>query len=238
MTNREHDHWIAQLSDHLNGDLGRADARALEHHLAGCVSCRAVRDDLADIVARARALPDVAPSRDLWPGIRSALANLEEDGSEAQVIRFPGSGARATRGFWMTLPQLAAAAVVLLVVSVSATWWAGAGVASRVAGSDDVGPSAPATVTPAADVAAPSPGLARDLSTLEQLFARSRGALDPNTVRILDKNLGVIQRAIDESVDALAVDPGNAFLKDHLERTYREKADFLREVTTMAAWEG
>ena len=48
----------------------------------------------------------------------------------------------------------------------------------------------------------------------------------------------MIQRAIDESVRALTVDPNNPFLRDHLDRAYREKADFLREVNAIVGWEG
>lgn len=76
------------------------------------------------------------------------------------------------------------------------------------------------------------------MATLESILAEARARLDPQTVRILDKNLGVIQRAIDESVRALAVDPDNAFVRSHLERAWREKADFLREASRISAWEG
>ncbi len=69
-------------------------------------------------------------------------------------------------------------------------------------------------------------------------MAAERGRLEPNTVRILEKNLGVIERAIDESRRALAVDPGNAFLREHLDRTYREKLDYLREAAGIADWTG
>jgi hypothetical protein len=55
-------------------------------------------------------------------------------------------------------------------------------------------------------------------------------------VRILEKNLAVIDRAIRESVAALAVDPGNEFLVDHLEGAYRRKVDYLREATALLSW--
>ena len=71
------------------------------------------------------------------------------------------------------------------------------------------------------------------LISLCQVLAEARTRLDPGTVRILEKNLQVIERAIDDSKRALAVDPENAFLKDHLAGAYREKASYLREATDL-----
>lgn len=235
MNERHHEEWVLQLSDYLDGDLETARAQALEVHLAECASCRGILADLRDIVAQAGALGGVEPSRDLWPSIARAIA---PDQGPARVIPFPGAAGRARRrpGLFVTGPQLAAASVVLVLASAAATWWAGIGLAGQ-------GAAAPAGVTPPSaalvdDRAAPSPELAEELATLEAVLADARHRLDPNTVRIVEKNLGVIQRAIDESARALAVDPANAFLREHLQRAYREKAAFLREVGAIVDWEG
>jgi hypothetical protein len=84
----------------------------------------------------------------------------------------------------------------------------------------------------------PAPDLAVELASLEAVLEQARSRLAPNTVRILEKNLGVIERAIQESRRALEVDPGNEYLRQHLDRAYRDKADFLREVAYITAWEG
>lgn len=233
MNDHRHEAWVLQLSDYMDGDLDGTVKEALEAHLAECGSCRAVLRDLREIVARAGALEGIEPARDLWPGISEAMGG---GGEEARVIQFPTSG-RATRrpGFLLTAPQLAAASVALMLVSAGATWWAGAGMGAR----GPAGPlPAPAAEVTMAAVAAPPPELAEELEALEAVLAQARDRLAPETVRILEKNLGVIQRAIDESRDALAVDPANGFLRDHLQRAYRDKAAFLREVGTIVAWEG
>ena len=87
-----------------------------------------------------------------------------------------------------------------------------------------------------ADVADPPPDLARELSALESVLGEAKERLDPTTLRILEKNLQVIERAIEDSRHALAVDPGNAFLRRHLEATYREKVDYLRETRDLMEW--
>lgn len=234
MSDPRHEEWTLLLSDYLNGDLAEDEARSVEAHLTECASCRGVLADLRELVAQAGALGEVLPSRDLWPAIAQATRPPVEGG--AQVIAFPGQGlGRRTSGLFLTGRQLAAASVVLVFVSAAATWFAG----SRLAPA--AGPAAvaaPSVVTMVDDAGAPPPDLVGELAALEAVLTEARGRLDPNTVRILEKNLGVIQRAIDESAQALAVDPSNAFLRDHLERAYREKAAFLREVTTIVDWEG
>ena len=235
MTREDHGRWLDQLSEYLDGGLSPEEARALDDHLSECGSCREALAGLRDVVARARELGPVEPERDLWPGIAGAIGAPPRR-AEGDVIALPGTVRRPRRmGVYLTVPQLAAAAAVLVLFSGAATWWAGAGVAVR--GGSPAAPAGSAAVF-AADAPGPSPELARELASLEAALDAARASLDPNTVRIVEKNLAVIQRAIDESLRALEVDPGNPFLRDHLEQAYREKADFLREATRMAAWEG
>lgn len=230
MTNDDHDRWVEQLSEHLDGGLPAEESRALEVHLAGCAECRQTLADLRDIVARAHELGPVEPARDLWPGIAEALGR-------PHVIAFPGTRRHAVpRGLFLTVPQLAAAASVLALLSALATWWAGPGLGARGAVPDVPADEAP--VGMAATSLGPAPDLARELSALESVLAEARSRLDPNTVRILEKNLGVIERAIGESRSALEMDPGNEYLRQHLDRAYRDKADFLREVALITEWEG
>lgn len=230
MIAEDHERWLERLSDHVDGALTREESDALEAHLAGCGSCRQALADIRDIVGRARALGPVEPERDLWPGIADAIG-------PPRVIAFPATRSRpAPRGLFLTVPQLAAAAAILILFSAAATWWAGPGVGAREVASAAPGGGVPASVARLG--VAPPPELARELAALEGVLDEASARLDPNTVRILEKNLGVIERAIEESVRALEVDPSNAFLRDHLERAYREKADFLREAALISGWEG
>lgn len=243
MIRQDHTRWLDRLSDHLDGALAPDEAREMDAHLSECASCREALAGLREIVAAARALPPVPPARDLWPEIAGAIGAPVARAAGADVLAFPGPPTPAPaerragrRGWVFTAPQLAAAALVLMSISAAATWWAGVGVGTRDAVPAAAGPAL--AVTMAADGSAPPPELAAELATLEGVLAEARARLDPHTVRILEKNLGVIQRAIDESVRALAVDPDNAFVRAHLERAWREKAEFLREASRISGWEG
>ena len=104
------DAFTDRLSDYLDDELGEADRRALEQHLAGCDDCRVTLSELRAVVARAASLPDRAPDVDLWFGV-------------AQRI---GPGRRSNRRFSFTfsftLPQLAAAVLAVIVLSTAAIW--------------------------------------------------------------------------------------------------------------------
>lgn len=67
------------------------------------------------------------------------------------------------------------------------------------------------------------------------MLAAGRNTLDSGTVRVLEQNLALIDRAIGDAQRALAADPGNAYLNAHLARTMRQKLDLLRHAATLAA---
>jgi hypothetical protein len=227
------------MSAYLEGELPAATRAALAAHVEACAPCRAVLEDLQALVVEARSLGDSEPSRDLWPDIAQAIGGADTQGRggagddviqlfEARRTAPPVSGVQ------FTIPQLAAASVALVLASAAITWWVGPGVAPRAEGTPP--PESPAAFVE--DVGGPPPDLASELQELERVLEVARSRLDPNTARILEKNLGVIERAIDESKRALTVDPGNAFLMNHLDRAYREKATYLREAASIAEWIG
>ena len=67
------------------------------------------------------------------------------------------------------------------------------------------------------------------------MLEADRGTLDTTTVRIIEQNLAVIDRAIADARRALAADPGNAYLNAHLAGTMRRKIDLLRRAATIVA---
>ena len=238
MMSERHERWMDRLSEYLDGDLSETDRVALDEHLAECAACRGVLADLRAVVAEARRLDGVAPERDLWPDIAAAIRSpAASAGARADVIQLPTAHRVAkASGIFLTVPQLAAASIVLAMVSAAATLWAGPGLGSAPVREAQRPATEQVAFPVAAEAGEPSPELSAELRTLEQSLAVARERLEPNTVRILEKNLGVIQRAIDESRRALALDPGNEFLRDHLDRAYRDKADYLRQAAGLADW--
>jgi hypothetical protein len=242
MMGEYHREWTDQFSDYLSGDLDEAARARIDEHVTDCVRCREVLTGLTQVVAMARDATELEPPRDLWPAVAasldsaSGLAGRGDDG----VITLPTARDRPV-GLMLSRSQLALAASFLVALSVSGTWWAASGGAADpvAAGSATGLDASPATVV---STAADEPGipvaLADQLRVLEDVMTSARAALDPATVQVLERNLMVIETAITDSRDALASDPGNAFLMEHLERMYRRKVIYLQEAVRVAEWAG
>lgn len=62
-----------RLADYLEGELAPVNRRMVEEHLASCLRCSALLRDIEGIRADASALPELAPSKDLWDGIAQRI---------------------------------------------------------------------------------------------------------------------------------------------------------------------
>ena len=69
---------------------------------------------------------------------------------------------------------------------------------------------------------------------LTRALATERDRLRPETVALLERNLGAIDAAIRESRDALARDPGNVELRGLFAAAARQKVELLRWATRVA----
>ncbi|HEX9108666.1 MAG TPA: zf-HC2 domain-containing protein [Longimicrobiales bacterium] len=71
------------------------------------------------------------------------------------------------------------------------------------------------------------------VSDMERLLRRERSRLQPETVKVLEASLADIDRAIAEARRALARDPANVYLNDHLAESMRLKLELLRTATAL-----
>lgn len=222
------DQWTDRLSEYLDGALDRATRGGLEAHLASCAACRATLDELRRVVARAQALDDRPPAADLWPQVAARIGLAPAAPSVVDLA------ARRARRFSFTVPQLVAAAVALVLISGGAVWLGGrAGTRGPVetpAPDEDLAPLVVNTGNQPLDA-----HYAAQVADLERALERGRGRLDTTTVRVIEKNLGIIDRAIREAQSALAADPANSYLHLHLAQEMRRKLELLRQAATIAA---
>lgn len=218
------DRWTDQLSEYLDDELPAADRAALEAHLTSCAECSAVLADLRTVVARAGALEPSGPGRDLWPGIAASIgARPPAQFSVVPLAR------RAEKRWSFSLPQLAAAAVLLMTLS-GGTVWLLQSPANAPAGIAVTRPASP-TAIPAGATATQS--YAAAVADLERVLADGRNQLDTATVRVIQQNLVAIDNAIAQAQQALNADPANMYLNTHLAETMRRKLDLLRQAATL-----
>ena len=217
------DQWTERLSEYLDGELAPVEQTAFEAHLAACEGCRTTLDELRRVVTNARALDDRPPAADLWPAVAARIGLSARSKQRAVVRRFS-----------FTVPQLAAASVVLALVSGGAAWLL---VRRGITEAPPVVISGPPPA-PALLNASAYPGDVRfdaQVADLERALARGRGRLDTATVRVIEKNLGIIDRAIRDAQSALAADLANAYLNQHLAQETRRKLELLRQAATLAS---
>jgi anti-sigma factor RsiW len=211
-----------RINDLLDGLLPRDVAAAAEAHLDACPACRETAARLRLLAAEVGALPrSVMPERDLWPSLRAELAR--RGGA-------PASDARAwRRRSWGYRSALAAAAVLLCVVSLAIGRHLAADRATRVARTR---PAPAASLFPAALVSVER-DYQRAAAELRASLDAQRAALAPETIARVERSLDVIDDAIAEARQALMQDPGNQALADMLAATYGRKLDLLRRASEL-----
>jgi predicted anti-sigma-YlaC factor YlaD len=218
MTNR--DPWTARLSEYVDGELAADERLELERHLGGCGECRTIVADLGRLRDLTGTLTDREPERDLWPAINARIAGA------ARVLPL-------RRRWTFTLPQLATAAALLLVVGAGGAVIALRGTAAPgtpgpvVMGSTDSG------TVPIALAASAS--FDHAVADLERVLDERRDRLDTATVRVLEQSLRTIDRAIAQARAALATDPNDPYLNAHLAETMRRKLNLMRRAVTLVA---
>ncbi len=72
------------------------------------------------------------------------------------------------------------------------------------------------------------------IAELQSALDQRRSTLDSSTVRVVEQNLAIIDKAIADARTALATDPSSQYLNTYLASTMRRKVDFLRRVNSLA----
>jgi anti-sigma factor RsiW len=216
------DAFVDRLSEYLDGELTTAERASVDAHLAECADCRTTLGELRRVVARAAGVQDSAPDRDLWPGVAARIGT-----GRARVSVFRRA---FTSRLSFTVPQLAAASLALMVLSGGLVWMARSG--------DPRADFQPLSAETTSDAGT---GLGRltpeqydqTVAGLEKTFESKRAALDPDTLRLLDRNIAETNRAIEAGQQALAADPANADAKTKLAKARQRKLSLLH----LAVWE-
>jgi len=244
------DRFDAAISDYLESTLDPAARAALESHAVRCDRCRALLADVSAITTSAAALPELEPSRDLWPGIVDRIA--------APVVTLPVAGRRAAdrsfvRPWYLEPAPLAAAAALLIAATVSVTLLATRTSPSGPSTVASTGASTPDTqsVDSLPAIPAPAPRVknvgskpnvvpvqqiyASEIAELDSIVRDRRSQLDTGTVAVIEKNLRIIDQAIAQSRAALARDPNSGFLHNQLNNALNQKIALLRTVALLPA---
>jgi anti-sigma factor RsiW len=203
------------MDDYVDGTLPEREATALGEHLDVCAACRESEADMRRLLAEASALPrELEPARDLWPEVKA---------------RIEGRAAAPTVSAERPIPflRLAAAAAALVVVTSAATLWL---MRDRTAPPAVNGfHSAPAMVS----LKASEPDYLKARKALLASLQARRSRLSPETVKVIDENLAVMDQALRNMKKALDKDPGNRGLAVMIEDTYRQEIALLMQAASL-----
>jgi len=225
-----------RMHDLLDGLLTADEAARSEAHLEACAPCRVEYGALRDVVEGLRGLPTEARAPEgAWQAIEARIA---AEGSapgmgEAEVLPFPRAAA-ARRRLSFTLPQLAAAAVLVALVSAGSVWMALTGRPGAAPSSTPLATAPAAEPDGSAARMAASGEVAYDaaLMELQDLVEENRELLAPETREALDRSLETIDAAIDDIRTALQKDPNSELLARLLINQQRSKLRVLGQAAT------
>ena len=246
----EHEEWTDKLSDYLDDELTPDERYAVESHLQGCAACARVLEELKAVAARARAIESRPPDGDLWPVVAARI-----DARQAgRVVHMPTLSERQRvegRRFSFTMPQLAAASLLIAAMSGALAWRVSrqssvvsrqAAVVSPQSTGDGRLPTEDSTLREglaerpdAVPVSLADAQYDAAVADLEKALKAGRSRLDPQTITIVERNLQTIDEAIRQAREALAVDPANTYLSGHLLDARRRKLDLLRRAAELTS---
>jgi hypothetical protein len=199
-----------------DGSLPHHRRTDVEAHVAECAACAADVARLQALMTRLEQRPDLphAELDALWPGIRSRI--------ERDKIAPLGAAATARRARSRTrLAVMVAGVAAALVLAFTI------GRESRPQADDIVTPGI--GTTPVVSVADSSRIYQQEVEALLEELELRRSTMRPATAATVDRDLRIIDGAIDELTDALARDPDNPALRQLLAASYRQKRDLLKQ---------
>lgn len=212
------------IAAYVDGELGPLEERAVERHLEGCPGCAALVADLRTVRAAAFTLDRREPPADMFARIQARLADAPP-APPRRILAWPNS--RSAWGTW-----LAAAAALLIATTL------GLMPLLRPAtspGNDGDTPTDPTALVDSvqADLEAAEQHYDRAIQGLEQIAKSDTAELDPQVAAVLQKNLQVVDQAIDESRAALKTQPSSATAQEGLFEAMRTKVALLQQTVEL-----
>ena len=216
------------ISDFLDGSMSQQDRSTLSQHLEECLGCADIRNDLNSIVSYCRENRGVyeAPpnERAMWLRIRNVIEaeNLATDASLEPHPRMSWF----QRTWELSIPQLAAlAAAIILVVSLSTIVgvrrWQSSGQPTTTLTADNV--------TAADSVRSRIARQQQAIDYWNQRVEFNKSRWEPEMRETFDRNLKVIDEAVNTSFDSLTRNPHDEVSEEMLNAALNEKLALLKE---------
>jgi hypothetical protein len=220
------------IHDLIDGSITQRDEFTLNTHLRECLNCESVRQDLASIVDFSRTQRGIyeAPPNEqaLWLRIRNTIeaelpsrVNTNTEGPSF-LSRWLG------RSWELSLPQLAASAVaIVLLVSLATVVglrrWGGYGTPTIVAG----------TQAEATDLSDRFFQRRQVIDYWNQRVELNKARWSPEMRETFERNLKVIDQAVADSMNELKRNPHDEVSEQMLNESLNDKLALLKEFSDL-----
>jgi anti-sigma factor RsiW len=221
-----------ELGDLVDDTLAPERVSAVEAHVSTCLRCRATVADFTAIRAATRTLEPQMPAARVWTSIAAALEQEQQRRAADATQALPTKWWRLTGGALAWKPLMAAAAMV--VVLFGGTWlaWHDASTpAGRQATTTATTAGTPSTVE--AEVQLAEQHYSTAIGDLEKVTQAESGSLDPDTAKVMQANLAVIDQAIGQSREALHSEPASTVAQESLFDALRSKVQLLQDTVAL-----
>jgi anti-sigma factor RsiW len=222
------------LSDFVDGSLAADAQQNVETHLTGCADCAEARNDLSAIVGfclEQRGEYDPVPNeRALWLRISNMIEAGQPSATPSTIPANAGWWFRLMNQSWrLSFPQMAAAAIVIMVVSMVALIGArslnltGSGI--RQAG-----------FVPSVSTTSVTDRYRQQQQVIAYWNERvelNKARWNPQMRETFDKNLSVIDAAVNESMRQLTQNPHDEVSEEILNAALNDKAELLKEFAAL-----
>lgn len=225
------------VSDFVDGSLNRQDFATLNTHLDECLECGCVRDDLKAIVSfcrEQRGQYEAPPNqRALWLRIRNVIESSSSSGNDSAVPVKQRTGWLSRMGHrsWeLTFPQLAGSVAAIIVVVALATGFSVHQFGAKVFGPSGRGSEQMVSLSGA--TAFPEDRIRQQqqaISYWNQRVEMNKARWSPQMRETFDRNLKVIDQAVNDSLAELRRNPQDEVSEEMLNAALNDKMQLLRE---------
>ncbi|HWP42610.1 MAG TPA: anti-sigma factor [Blastocatellia bacterium] len=212
------------ISEYIDGTLELGEQTKVENHLADCEPCRAVRDDLLQLVHFSRQLPLHTPSSAVWTRIRAQI-EMERPATAWARARSWLDRLR-DRHFDLSLQQLAAsAAVLVLIVFASALMLRNGSSDTADLGSSQQSASGTLKKTPLSN--AEIQQIEQRIDQLKESVEQRKVSWQPELRVAFDRNMYYVEQSLLECRKQLNGNPDDEIAQELMLNAYREKVRLL-----------
>jgi anti-sigma-K factor RskA len=217
-------HCQELISDYIDGALELGEQAKVENHLSDCEPCRAVRDDLLQLVHFSRQLPSHTPSSAVWTRIQAQIETERPATPWARIQTWVGRV--QGRHFDFSLPQLAAG-VAAFVVLFSGSVMLFRGVSTDQANMADMGGAAGTSLRTNLLSNPDIQQIEHRINELKQSVEQRKVSWQPELRFTFDRNMYYVEQSLLECRQQLSGNPDDQVAQELMLNAYREKVRLL-----------